>query len=306
MRIIYQKKFLYLVILILVLIIVFGVFYILESKKRYDSFLAYYDQGNEVFVSDDSFLTQVNKIKGYNQGQEYYCWYLGNSSDTLNAIYFFKDSSGQIITKQRPIITVLPSHENYSHFFKIYYVHAGPGYQPNGIKSYQSLKRALDDQIFKLKPTGLVANMPIVSKDIQTDYDKEIEAYYDGEIVKMLEFSKDVKVINEKVEPSPVIVIKTPDKEAYFESFINQDLNNDGDVLDSFNLYDYKQGDPLYSSYYQINYIYVKQNYPSLDQDPAWQSFEDLGQNKGDYVDFEQGIRGLEETNFYYNCPQAK
>ena len=84
-----------------------------------------------------------------------------------------------------------------------------------------------------------------------------------------------------------------------------KDLNADGDFKDSFAFVDAKKGKEVYSPILKFAYIYVKDNYPQLNQDSAWKSFEELLTNKGFYLDFKKGKNALEETDIYWNCPQG-
>jgi hypothetical protein len=72
------------------------------------------------------------------------------------------DQDRQSYDFQRPIVDRLQHNTDYSGLWEIWEVTAPDGYQPDDIKSYQTLQKALDGGTFSARRTQTVINCPVV------------------------------------------------------------------------------------------------------------------------------------------------
>ena len=264
------------------------------------------DSNKELFIEKIPFFT------AYNQGEETAYWYLGQTKRNVNYIYYFKDHNDKIIIEQHPVIAHIPGDKNYSGFWQIIFVRVPRGYKTNWIKNEQTILQGVENDVFKLKQTKQAVNMPVVAHQVVIENKKDNypilkKGWYNGYEVSLVEFETGLAMDNkDDLVALPLIAIfREGDLNPLFELFVNQDLNNDDDLNDSFNLLEKSLNTSNYSPLAQLNYIYVYFTYPTLEQEaPPWTSIEDLVTNKGKYINFEKGKAGLKETEVLINIPQ--
>jgi hypothetical protein len=313
MNIIKNKKLkIFLVFLTIILIFIIG-FYFYEYVQDVFLLKSYKDLNKGSIDDNDELLfkREIPFFTAYNQGKKTNYWYVGETKNNLNNIYYFKDYKNRIFSKQNPIVSALPNSPNYSGLWKIVYVRVPKGYRANDVKSVDTVLKAVEDKVFTILATNKGVNMPIVYHDVEIynkkkNYPLTQKGWYDGYKLTLLQFEKDLMIDSTgKLLILPLITIyRDGQSNPAFELLANKDLNMDGDLYDSFNLMDKKLKTANYSPLAQLNYIHTHKDYPSLkSNNPPWTSLDDLVTNKGEFINFDKGKAGLEETGIILNIP---
>lgn len=303
-------------LVLLFIVVGFGsTWYVHGMMKDLEVLSLYFDENKGKLDDTDTslFPQKIDTVDFYYRGNISSCWYMGKARDLSNAVYFFKDYRGRVITEQNPIVYIKPEEERYSQFWQVFYVHVPKRYTPNSVKSIDTILKGEKDKIFSVEFTDRVLNMPFVNQDVEiksntSDYPKKITGYYQSQEATFLIFEDNLLAYDSgAIANMPAIAIyREGDYSSMFEAMLNKDLNDNGSLKDSFNLIDSKKGSLDYSPLHKLSYIHVNSDYSDLSGDnPEWKSFTDMVQNKGEYINFDKGGGGLEETNFFFNCPQV-
>src|SRR5438132_5581897 len=89
--------------------------------------------------SGSAFIHNLPFVAGFSNGQIAWYWFVGPTNNTINRVYVFQYSTGQVVQGQFPIIDVKPGDQDYAHFWEIMNVTVPSTYVPNTIKSLSTL-----------------------------------------------------------------------------------------------------------------------------------------------------------------------
>jgi hypothetical protein len=219
-----------------------------------------------------AFATRVAYLNGFAEGDPIRYWNVDGPNATFIAPMF------QIVGPDgpigRPIIDVLPGDPGYTPWWREVYVRTTAKYAGERIWSREGIDAGLMLGILELpEDQPVVKNCPVIlrEKRIPVDIDKDVEptwGWYRNQRVSWVDFKDrvEVEVGLREIPQFPVYVLQRINRaEPIYEFAINTDLNGDGDLDDTNNIFGKKPGKEGYSPLWYVDYVRTVADYPSFD-----------------------------------------
>lgn len=231
----------------------------------------------------ERFTTTVVYLNGYSQGEPVKFWRLdGPNPSFLASMFIIVGADGPI---GRPIIDVLPGDTGYTPWWREVEVRTTAKYAGEKIWSRDAIDAGISAGILEMPvEKETVRNNPVILREarIPVDVDQTVEptwGWYRNQRVSWVEFTDRIPVeLGLRAMPSfPVYVLqRIDDADPLYEFVTRNDLNRDGDLDDTNNIFGKKPGQEGYSPLWYTDYVRVRSDYPSFDTgEPVGLSAED-------------------------------
>jgi hypothetical protein len=219
------------------------------------------------------FSSAVAYLQGYAEGKKVWYWNInGADANFISQVYSIQDEQGQTIG--HPIIDAIPGQTGYTPWWREVILKTTSKYANQRIWSRDAIDAAIQAGI--LSPptvTTDVYDCPIALRGtkVQVDVGETVTTdwvWYRNKRVDWIKFTTDLAVPLETREMPvfPVYVIKRVNQsEPIYEFLDNTDLNNDGDLKDTNNIFASNIDGPRFSLYWYVTIVNVVPTYPSFD-----------------------------------------
>lgn len=220
----------------------------------------------------DNFATKVSYLNGYSQGEPVNFWRIdGPNPSFIAPMYQVVGADGPI---GRPIIDVLPGETGYTPWWREIHVRTTAKYAGEKIWSRDAIDAGISAGILEAPvEQAIVKNCPVILRGarIPVDVDQTVEptwGWYRNQRVSWVDFTDRIPLeVGLRAMPSfPVYVLQRIDSaDPLYEFQTRNDLNHDGDLDDSNNIFGKKPGQEGYSPLWYTDYVRVVADYPSID-----------------------------------------
>jgi hypothetical protein len=215
---------------------------------------------------------------GFAGGQEVLYWDLGKASSRATPVYLFRKhgAHGAAVEIDHPeLIDSAPGDTNYSPLRVLYQVFVTDAYDGERITSVQALEDAIELGLLEEpEALGLAVNWPVVLKDTQLEVGAGAEpltptpVYYKGRVATQLRIGGTTEGVGAfpiergMVMTSTAYVLRRQNEQgALDETARMEDLNVDGDTMDSNVVFAVNAGDMGYASLWQEVDVTVPTDY---------------------------------------------
>lgn len=223
------------------------------------------------------FPSEVPYLRAYAEHEKVWYWRItGDVPDFIVPYYIVMTPDGNT---QRPVFDVIPGDGGYSPWWRITVVRTTPKYNGERIWSRAAVDAGVKLGILEPpEDTKIVVTAPIVKRDARIQVDPmgtTVEpswGWFRNERVSLVIFDSNIEVPTDtrKMPRAPVYVFQRVNQNfPLFERAIGTDLDGDGKLISSNNIYTVKNGEPGYTPmWYPIN-VRTVEDYVSIDTETA-------------------------------------
>lgn len=224
-----------------------------------------------------AFTTRVDYLKGFAAGRPVWYWNAdGPVVELLAPLYVVIGADGREST---PIIDALPGEPGYSPWWRRIEVRATAAYQGELLTSRAAIEAALDAGLVEAPVattrivTAVVVRRALAPVAVGNGLSvAPTRAYYKGQQVSWVEFSHTVErpLEQNELEVLPVYVLQRIDEsEPLYEVAAGRDLNGDGQINASNNIFARDTSDPDYTPLWVSTTARVAADVRSIDTSSA-------------------------------------
>lgn len=222
----------------------------------------------------EHFITETAYLRGYAGGRRVWYWNVpGPNVDFIAPMYILVDQNGN--ETGRWIFDALPGEGGYSPWWRKFTVRVTERYRGEKIWSRDALELGVQLGLLETpEATPYVYNFPIVSRRTQTAVEDGVfvgtsTAWYRNQRVSFIEFTESrwVEVGRNDFPKYPVYLLQRINEAApIYEYVTGVDLNGDGRLIDSNNIFAGDLDEERYSPLWYVARVRVPAGYVSIEQ----------------------------------------
>jgi hypothetical protein len=219
------------------------------------------------------FGRSVAYLNGFADHQPVHYWNIDGPNATFIApLWEITGPDGQIVG--HPIVDAIPGDPGYTPWWRREIVRTTPSYNGERIWSRDAIDAGIQAGILQEpEEQAEVIDAAVLFRDVKipVDFGQTVDpswAWYRNRRVSWMEVSKTQSVpIGVREMPQyPVYVLQRIDQDhPIYEFFIGVDLNHDGDLDDTNNIFASNLDGPRYSMQWYLAIVHVVPSYPSFD-----------------------------------------
>ncbi len=252
---------------------------------------AHEDEIIEAKISDnDGVGPFVPLLSGFADGQSIQYWDFGETVEFAIPFYVVVERDGNdnlVQTGHYAIIDSIPGDLGYSPYWRVFFLEVTETYRGEIMPSFAAVDEAIGLGIVG-EPTnpGIVVNCPVVASDVRMAVGDEGEPvppptffYWDGMTVNYYNFGPIENLDMGRVPVSEMYTLRREGREALSEPRRGVDINGDGDLRDTNNIFLSGIGASDFSPLVRVSNVAVPLTTNSIDSSPLEVDFttsEDL------------------------------